>query len=32
MTFFIDREGILCRSHAGIATKDEFEKDISDLL
>ena len=32
MTFFIDREGILCRSHAGIATKDEFEKDITDLL
>ena len=32
MTFFIDREGTVCRTHAGIATRDEFEKDISDLL
>ncbi len=32
MTFFIDREGSLCRTHAGIATRDEFEKDIKDLL
>ena len=32
MTFFIDREGMLCRTHAGIATRDEFEKDITDLL
>ena len=32
MTFFIDREGTVCRTHAGIATKDEFEKDIRDLL
>ncbi len=32
MTFFIDREGTVCRTHAGIATKDEFEHDIRDLL
>ena len=32
MTFFIDREGTVCRTHAGIATRDEFEKDIEDLL
>ena len=32
MTFFIDREGMLCRTHAGIASREEFEKDINDLL
>lgn len=32
MTFFIDRDGSLCRTHAGIATREEFEKDITDLL
>jgi len=32
MTFFIDRQGTLCRTHAGIADREEFEKDISDLL
>ena len=32
MTFFIDREGTVCRTHVGIATKDEFEQDIRDLL
>ena len=32
MTFFIDREGTLCRTHAGIANREEFEKDIADLL
>ena len=32
MTFFIDREGTVCRTHAGIATRDEFEQDIEDLL
>lgn len=32
MTFFIDREGTVCRTHVGIATKDEFEKDVRDLL
>ena len=31
-TFFIDREGTLCRTHAGIANRAEFEKDIADLL
>ncbi|HJN46714.1 MAG: hypothetical protein CL477_12045 [Acidobacteria bacterium] len=32
MTFFIDREGAICRTHAGIASRNEFEKDIADLL
>ena len=32
ITFMIDREGMLCRKHIGIATKEEFEKDLSDLL
>ena len=32
MTFVIDREGTVCRPHAGIATKEEFEQDIKDLL
>jgi thiol-disulfide isomerase/thioredoxin len=32
MTFFVDREGTLCRTHAGIATREDFEKDITDLL
>jgi peroxiredoxin len=32
MTFFIDREGAICRTHAGIATREEFEKDVADLL
>jgi len=32
MTFFIDREGMLCRTHAGIATRDELEADLADLL
>ena len=32
MTFFIDREGTVCRTHAGIATRGEFEQDIEDLL
>ena len=31
-TFFIDREGTLCRTHAGIVNREEFEKDIADLL
>ena len=31
-TFFIDREGTLCRTHMGIVTREEFEKDIADLL
>ena len=32
MTYLIDREGTVCRTHVGIATRDEFEKDIEDLL
>ena len=32
VTFFIDREGTLCRTHMGIATKDEFQKDLDALL
>jgi thiol-disulfide isomerase/thioredoxin len=31
-TFFVDREGTLCRTHAGIVSREEFEKDIADLL
>ena len=32
VTFFIDREGTLCRTHMGIVTRDELQKDIDDLL
>ena len=32
VTFFIDREGTLCRTHMGIVTRDELQKDIEDLL
>ena len=32
VTFFIDREGTVCRTHMGIATKEEFQKDLDDLL
>ena len=32
MTFFIDREGTVCRTHAGIVPREVFEKDIADLL
>ena len=32
ITFMIDREGTICRKHIGIATKEEFEKDLADLL
>ena len=32
ITFMIDREGTLCRKHIGIGTKEEFEKDLADLL
>ena len=32
VTFFIDREGTLCRTHMGIATREAFEQDIKDLL
>lgn len=32
VTFFIDREGVLCRTHLGIATREEFQRDIDALL
>ena len=32
VTFFIDRDGTLCRTHIGIATKEEFEEDLAALL
>ncbi len=32
VTFFIDREGVLCRTHLGIGTREEFQRDIDSLL
>lgn len=32
VTFLIDREGTLCRTHMGIATREEFQRDIDALL
>lgn len=32
VTYFIDRDGTLCRKHVGIATKKEFEEDLAALL
>jgi cytochrome c biogenesis protein CcmG/thiol:disulfide interchange protein DsbE len=32
VTFFIDREGTLCRTHMGIVTRKELQKDLDDLL
>ena len=32
VTFFIDREGTLCRTHLGIGTREEFQRDIDALL
>ena len=32
VTFVIDREGNLCRTHMGIATREEFQRDIDALL
>ena len=31
-TFFIKRDGTLCKIHTGLATKDDVEKDIKELL
>ncbi len=31
-TFFIKRDGTLCKTHTGFATKDDVEKDIKELL
>ncbi len=31
-TFFIKRDGTLCKTHTGLATKDDVEKDIKELL
>ena len=32
VTFFIDREGTLCRTHMGLTTREDFEKDLRALL
>ena len=32
VSYWIDREGTLCKTHMGIATKDEFERDLKFLL
>lgn len=32
VTFFIDRDGTLCRTHLGIGTREEFQRDIDSLL
>ena len=32
VTFFIDRDGTLCRTHMGIATREAFQRDIDALL
>ncbi len=32
VSYWIDREGTLCRMHMGIATKDEFERELKSLL
>ena len=32
VSFWIDREGTLCRTHIGIAAKDEFEAELKALL
>ena len=31
-TFFIKRDGTVCKTHTGLATKDDVEKDIKELL
>ena len=31
-TFFITRDGTVCKTHTGLATKDDVEKDIKELL
>ena len=32
VSFWIDREGTLCRTHMGIASKEEFERELKSLL
>lgn len=32
VTIFIDRDGVIARRHSGIASKDQFEKEIKALL
>lgn len=32
VSFWIDREGTLCRTHLGIASKEEFERELKSLL
>ena len=31
-TFFIKRDGSVCKTHTGLATKDDIEQDIKELL
>ena len=31
-TFFIKRDGTVCKTHTGLATKDDIEQDIKELL
>ena len=32
VTFYIDREGTMCKKHMGLATKEQVERDIRSLL
>jgi thiol-disulfide isomerase/thioredoxin len=32
VTFMISRDGLICKRHMGIATKEQLERDIDDLL
>lgn len=32
VSIWIDREGTLCKTHLGIASKDDFERDLKSLL
>ena len=32
ISFWIDREGILCKTHLGIAQKEDFERELKELL
>ena len=32
VSFWIDRDGILCKTHLGIASKEDFEHELKALL
>ncbi|MAG69968.1 MAG: TlpA disulfide reductase family protein [Vicinamibacterales bacterium] len=32
VTFYIDREGTLCKKHMGLATKEQVERDVRSML